>query len=968
MRRRLLAVAVLAGVSLLATALEARQGSASIRGRILDQQQAVMPGVSIVVTHLQNGTFRETVSSSDGTYVVPGLLPGPYRVTAELSGFGKMTQDVVLEIGATRTLDLSLQVATLAESITVSGQAPQVDMTTAQTGGAISSGELTELPSITRGMSVQAALLPGVQYNPSDSPASDSVSVNGQHSSQVNFVIDGGNNNDDMRGGSSGAQARPSLEALQEFQVITNQFDAEYGRSTGGIVNAVTKQGTNSFRGSAFLFYTNPSMTGKDFFVEQGNLAKPDSNKEQYGATLGGPIIRDRMHFFGSFERIHYGQGVTRSYNTRPDKSFSEVTDWNFYNTLARVDHQLNSSHTYSVRWLRDYQPNKNRVTGNSSVDGRRHEWDNDNSVVVTYNAMLGASRLNTLRASYTSEVVQQGSDQFRESDRHDLDPPTLQFVSFYDAADPRAEQRWQRSYQLDDTFSWTRNSHDIKSGVQYVYAQHKVIDQHTSNGIFTFPGDRDFNASIPSTYPERLTIRMPGAALSHVFTHSIGLFVSDKWQLTPKLTLSLGLRYDVDIAPIEERWNPFFENENDYPVDKNNIQPRLGFAYSAGTGVLRGGYGIFYEKLWTDRFEPFVQTGVYTNSFLTNFPFDRADPGPSGGNLPTNPLLVNGPIVNWDLLAQLYPPGSLSRNTGVVFLDTPQREIPATRQATVGYEQLVRPTLSFGVDYVHAWGRNLVLGYNLNPGLRVDTSRTGVVVRDDFLGIANQLGIAPFVNDVLIRETIGHSDYDGLNLQLQKRYSNNWSGRVSYTLGYARDNTGGGPTAVNNFQVLQERNLDLNQGPADTDRLHTLAVSGSLEVPKTGGLSIGGVFRAMSGRPFTIMDTSTDPDQNGRLFDPLPAGTYSGVGENAMTVENAGGRNGARGPGFVQLDMRIGYLLRFGANRTMSVFGEIFNVTNEANFNNPTGDRRSGTFLVPTGLLGGGSPRQLQLGARLGF
>jgi hypothetical protein len=968
MRRDLLSFACLACLSLMVGAAEARQGAASIRGRIVDQQQAVLPGVTITVTHLQSGILRETVTAAEGTYVVPGLLPGPYRITATLAGFGRASQEVALEIGATRTLDLTLEVGALAETVTVSGQSPQVDLSTAQTGGAISTGELTTLPSLTRGMSVQAALLPGVQYNPSDSPASDSVSVNGQHASQVNFVIDGGNNNDDMRGGSSGAQARPSLESLQEFQVITNQFDAEYGRSTGGIVNAVTKQGTNSLRGSAFGFYTNPSLTQKDFFVEQRDLTKPDSKKQQYGGTLGGPIVRDRAHFFGSFERINYAQGVTQDYPSRPDKGFSAITDWNFYNTLFRVDHQLNSAHSYSLRWLRDYQPNKNRVTGNSTIDGRRHEWDNDNSVVMTFNTVVGSTQLNTFRASYTSEVVQQGSDQFRESDRHDLDPPTLQFLSFYDAMDPRAEQRWQRSYQLDNSFSWVRNSHDLKVGVQYVYAQHRVIDQHTANGIFTFPSDRDYNPADPSTYPERLTIRMPGAALSHVFTHSIGLFAADKWQLTRDLTLSLGLRYDVDIAPIEEQWNPFFSDPDAYPVDKNNVQPRLGFAYSLGDSVLRGGFGIFYEKLWTDRFEPYVQTGVFTNSFLTSFPVDRADPGPSSGRLPTDPLLVNGPDVNRALLSQLFPPGQLARNNGVVFLDTPDRKIPTTRQATIGYEFLLSPDLSVAADYVHTWGRNLVLGYNLNPGLRVNTSRTGLINRVDFMEIASQLGLSPFLNDVLIRETIGSSDYDGLNVQLQKRFSRYWSGRVAYTLGHARDNTGGGPTAINQFQLLEERNLDLNEGPADSDRRHLLTLSGSMEVPKTGGLSISGVFRAMSGRPFTIQDSSSDPDRNGRLFDPLPAGTYSGSGENALTVENRGGRNGARGPMFRQLDLRVGYRLRLGANQTLNVFGEIFNATNEANFSNPTGDRRSGSFLVPTGLLGGGSPRQLQLGARLGF
>jgi hypothetical protein len=192
---------------------------------------------------------------------------------------------------------------------------------------------------------------------------------------------------------------------------------------------------------------------------------------------------------------------------------------------------------------------------------------------------------------------------------------------------------------------------------------------------------------------------------------------------------------------------------------------------------------------------------------------------------------------------------------------------------------------------------------------------------------------------------------------------------RVAYSLGHARGNNSGTPTADNNFQVLQERNLHLNQGLSDADRRHVLSLSGRAEVPRTGGLTVSAIFRAMSGRPFTIQDTAVDADRNGLLFDPLPPGTYSGVGQNALTVENTGGRNGARGPGFAQLDLRLGYRLPLGGNsRTLDVFGEIFNVTNEPNFNNPSGDRRLPTFLVPTSLLADGFPRQLQFGARLGF
>jgi hypothetical protein len=346
----------------------------------------------------------------------------------------------------------------------------------------------------------------------------------------------------------------------------------------------------------------------------------------------------------------------------------------------------------------------------------------------------------------------------------------------------------------------------------------------------------------------------------------------------------------------------------------------------------------------------------------------DRADPGPSQGRPPTEALLQNGPVLDRARLAQLFPAGSLARNTDVVFLDTPDRTIPYSQQVSAGYERQLGTQVSFAADYVHSWGRDQVLAYDLNPGLRINTSRTGRIDRVDFLGIASQLALTPFQNRVLIRETIGESDYDGLNLQIEKRFSSYWAGRASYALGYARGNTDGSPTADNNFQVLQERNLDLNWGPSNTDRTHSLTLSGRMEVPRTTGLTVGAVYRFMSGRPITIHNTNVDADRNGLLFDPLPAGTYSGAGQNAITVENEGGRNGARGPNYAQLDVRLGYRIRPAEGRTLDLFAEIFNVTNEPNFANPTGDMRSASFLSVGSLLGGGIPTQLQVGLRLGF
>jgi hypothetical protein len=198
----------------------------------------------------------------------------------------------------------------------------------------------------------------------------------------------------------------------------------------------------------------------------------------------------------------------------------------------------------------------------------------------------------------------------------------------------------------------------------------------------------------------------------------------------------------------------------------------------------------------------------------------------------------------------------------------------------------------------------------------------------------------------------------------------NSYRFRVSYTLGNSRGNTSGQGIPVSNLQFLNDMNLNENEGPTDVDRRHNLVLSGAVIIPKTGGLTFSTVARFLSGSPFTVQDTTTDPNQNGILFDPLPAGSYSGATGNvdSITVDNAGGRNGAYGPSFFQWDMRLGYQVRVRGSSRVDLFGECFNVTNRANFANPTGDRFSTNFLVVTGLRPGGVPRTFQLGARFVF
>lgn len=311
-------------------------------------------------------------------------------------------------------------------------------------------------------------------------------------------------------------------------------------------------------------------------------------------------------------------------------------------------------------------------------------------------------------------------------------------------------------------------------------------------------------------------------------------------------------------------------------------------------------------------------------------------------------------------LLEQTFPSGTTQKNTGVVTFDSPDRRLPYSRQYSLGYSRQFGTNYSVTVDLIRSEQRDTIMRLDLNPGERTTTGRTAPIVRIDpnFTTSVYQLG------------NYGWIDYSALQVQVQRRYSSGFSVRGSYTYSQGRGNTPNGQNETMDNQLLLDPRLEMNVGPTSVDRPHIASISATYDVPGVEGLRLAAVYQARSGTPFTLTNSSFDQDRNGSFANEyLPAGSYSGTGANAITVENKGGRNGARGPAVATVSLRGGYRIQMAGQRTFDVNVDVFNLLNRANFVSPAGDiRTTSTFLILRATDQSAGPRSVQLNFRYGF
>ncbi len=1014
--RRMITLFMLVVVALVfTTPVEAQFARAAVQGDATDPDGVALPGVAVTLRNDATGATRTVVTSGSGGYVVQGLVPGTYTITFALQGFQTVEQtELVLGVGQSPSVNVMMVLSTLEETITVTALTPMIEVTSKEIGGSLTSSEIEDLPSINRSFILFAALLPGVVARQGTGTLSaDVIFVNGQDDNNNQFNIDGAANDDDQNGGNAGGQVRAAFEAMAEFQILTSQFDAEFGRTIGGVINAVTKSGTNEFHGVGFYYAQRSDWNTTPFFTDRARIVQPKVSFNGEGATVGGPIIRDKTHFFVSFEHLAPNRPVVNNFDSigRSDATFATASENNVWNWVLKLDHQVSDNNKFAARLLWEYQPQANAACGVCTENNLTDEEDYDWTFVTSFDSVLSDTMFNNFRWSFTREDLDFSSEAvFSTCDRSTPDAtfacvaafgPQLRYDDILDGERGNQSRRRNNSIQFDDTLSWylpdKKGDHDLRMGMHFSMKQ---VDRDASggaNGRFRFRRNTEYDFNDTSTYPERFNIFINGARGSvpaHDLpqTYVVGLFFQDDWQPIPNLTVNLGVRWD---------WETITEG------DYNNIAPRLGIAWDPrgdGKTTVRAGYGRFFNRYifaeWEDPFHDGVFKTEALNVNWNNSRRDQADMilqmGLSGCTDLTCLRNFLRDILIADVAALGFNNAPTVEGSGIGLRDQSYADT-----LSAGVEHEVMDNLSIGVDIVRTEAKNQTMRAVIN------------LDAPDRPQISIFNGVQTDFRDIDIDVNRGFNattTHTSLLFSLRKRMSNTaigrLSGRVSYTLADSNGNIRNGAFASEpyfqgfsatgfNFdtgeiigvaltdEILGLNNPQMVDRPVDWARTHNFVVSGSWIIPRTsyrenGGIVLSGIFRTLTGERITFVDNSDAaelPNGNNGI---APSGSYSandpsrGEGDpggniSLSSVDFTGKINGAEEPVAVTVDFSLRYRIPVGSRGWYATLSfDAFNLLDRVNFSN-VGSRTisSGSFLIPTRAF---PMRQLQAGVKFTY
>jgi hypothetical protein len=957
---------VLLAILALAVPAAAQLPTSSVRGTVADAQSAILPGATVTATHVQTGLARTTVTNPSGEYRLAGLPSGLYEIVVELSGFQKQTRKVELLLNQEAEIGFTLGIQAQVENVTVVAETPMVDTTKSEVSRTWKEEQIRDLPLPGRNFLNLMLNAPGVTTGGTGA-SGFGAAVNGQRTRQINFLIDGSDNND---ASVTGTRSPVIQDAVGEFRIVTTLFPAELGRNTGAVAIASTKTGTNAFHGTAYEFYENAEKLNARTNIETAaNATNPavfkDPGKlrrDTYGGTIGGPIERNKMFFFGAYQRIPFeaagaapaissvtpegrnqlaaipgadpamlallnqyipapNSGAVRSVTvggvaipvqdyvaTLPNSSTNNQT-------IARVDRTLSTSDTIFGRYIYS----KTETVGASNPPG----FANDSvfpthNFVATWNRILGSAMVNEFHFSYgqTGGLFPAGSTN--PAANNDLSTVTIQGFATIGLAVNIPQDRKEKVFQFTDSLSYLRGNHGFKVGADIRNVDLTSFVPFDFRGTYTYTSLNNFVLNIPST-----VVKVYGDPSPTFKYTEMALFAQDDWRIKSNLTLNLGIRYERVPAA-----NGFYSNVE---TDNNNFAPRLGFAWDVtndGRSVVRGGYGLTYDQFFLNipllaQATPPFQRRIQDNTGATRYP-----------NLPADREISEAEL----------------KTLGVT--DIPDdAQFPMGHQWQIGMQRQIGASWRAEAAYIGSLGRNLIRQRIVNP--IVCCPRQTVIGPT---GVAANLrhGDPQQTGQITSLEPASKSEYHSGQFSLEKRFTNGNSFSAAYTYSSFYDDASESlNTGTPSLQRPQNNfDFDAEWGPSSFDRPHRFVASGIYQIPYKreqtdllgyvlGGWNVSASWAIQSGQPFTIItgvDSNGDGDTGNDRPDVNPNGdpeTVGGYTQRGSLVGGNGnlGRNTGRGPRLNNVNGVLFKNFRIYGQHQVQIRGEFFNLLNHRQF-----------------------------------
>ena len=960
--------------TMLALPVLAHAQEATLSGTVADSTGGALPGVTVIAVHTASGNSFEAVTDERGDFRIPARI-GAYTLTADLPGFTSATRDVTLLVGQTAVLELTMAVGGVQETVTVTGEAPLLDVTTSSMGGNIDSRQLEELPVNGRNWVDLVMLAPGARVNHvSEAPTNDGLagSSTSRRGGNYELNVDGQQVTTLVTGTTDAFQPRFSRDTMAEFEFLSSRFDATQGRSSGMQVNAVTKSGTNSPSGSFAGYFRDSKFQSADHVA--GRVL--DYENQQLVGTFGGPIRQDRIHIFGHYE--YEAEPQTLIYTT-PYPSFNTDLSGNRTERKAgvRLDAQFTSQMRLTGRWTmwRDFEPGGG---GDDTVPSLAADSEyRSDQYFGTLTNVLSSSAVNELKVGFS------GYDG-RDTDPKDRDPAVFNpNFRLLEGAAPNIllrglslgvgaqllDHQTQNVYSIRDDVTLTFNKggrHTVKLGAEYLDFVIKDVRCNRCEGELLAdngPIPDNIEALFPDLFDATtwdldalspLTVRwrqnFQTQLNSSIPRNSTGVWIQDDWNIKPRLTLNFGLRYDFELNAFANDLTILPVLDGNQPNDFNNFGPRAGFSFAADDRtVYRGGYGLYFGTVQNNHFGKF-----FAQTITLNIPSDgRADFASNPWNGP-DPTFAE---VKANTCTAALEPGCLRKEVptgGAVWNN--QMVIPYAHQGSVGMQRQIGDVFAVEVDYVYSGSRGAPRDLPLNLSFDPETG-----TNYPFSDIERRP--IPWVGYVSLTHNGHRSNYHALQTGFTKRFRDRWQGSATYTLSTLKDAF---PLPRTWDPATQQSQLvpfpvAIDYGgeyaKAVTDQTHRAVLNGIWEGP--GGIQLSGLYFYGSGeRQYSNYGTdlrnigSRRPNTR-RL---RPDGT---IVERNNWIANS----------IHRVDVRAQYRIPLGPRVGVDAIVEVFNALDHANFGRWNTSENSSRYRTPRQFVNSSYfPRTAQLGFRLTF